>query len=293
MEGNILSFEQKLNKFREVLNERPVCSILNAEGNFPVLLTAEHASCFIPDFLDGLGLDENTLYQKHYAYDIGVYELTKRVAEILNAPAIVNNYSRLIIDVVRLKDHPTSISTEQDGQVIYGNIHISDEEKEFRYRSIQEVWHNTIRDFQKIHQRPVIIPIHTYNKSVDFDQFGRPGYGKIRPLYSFLFERHSDHNLANALRESMIEQGIDEKDIAFNDPYDFTESPNSICTSYRNTGASLAVYEIRNDLTHQGDYKISPEKVEKQAQLIAKTIESGFEKFHNDNPVQNSEKFCA
>src|SRR5690606_37264874 len=86
----------------------PPVTIVNPTGSGPVLLICDHASNAVPRSLQGLGLTERDLH-RHIAWDIGSAEVTRMLAEALDAPAVLGGYSRLVIDCNRRLDHPDSI----------------------------------------------------------------------------------------------------------------------------------------------------------------------------------------
>src|SRR5271155_1676154 len=84
--------------------------ILRPEGACDLLLAADHAGRLIPGALGTLGLDEIER-GRHIAWDIGIAAVTEKLAEMLDATAILQVYSRLVIDCNRAPAHPTSIPT--------------------------------------------------------------------------------------------------------------------------------------------------------------------------------------
>ena len=92
----------------------------NATGRAPVLLLCDHAGRHVPAELDQLGVDDAAL-ARHIGWDIGAAELTRRLARSLNAPAILNHVSRLVIDPNRRPGTLTSIPEVSDGCVVPGN----------------------------------------------------------------------------------------------------------------------------------------------------------------------------
>ena len=63
-----------------------------------------------------------TALSRHIAWDIGAAELTRRLADRLDAPAVLAGYSRLVIDLNRQPGDPQSILEVSDGVVIPGNV---------------------------------------------------------------------------------------------------------------------------------------------------------------------------
>lgn len=88
-----------------------------------MLLLCDHASNAIPPELDSLGLPPAQL-ERHIAYDIGAAEMTRAMARALGAPAVLSNFSRLLIDPNRGLDDPTLVMRLSDGAIVPGNRHI-------------------------------------------------------------------------------------------------------------------------------------------------------------------------
>ena len=88
-----------------------------------MLLLCDHASNAIPPELDALGLPPAQL-ERHIAYDIGAAEMTRAMARALGAPAVLSNFSRLLIDPNRGLDDPTLVMRLSDGAIVPGNRHI-------------------------------------------------------------------------------------------------------------------------------------------------------------------------
>jgi predicted N-formylglutamate amidohydrolase len=70
--------------------------------------------------LDGLGVPAAEL-DRHIGWDIGAGGVTGGLAVALEATAILQVYSRLVIDCNRAPGHPTSIAPVSDGTVVPGN----------------------------------------------------------------------------------------------------------------------------------------------------------------------------
>ena len=60
--------------------------------NSNLLLLYDHAGNSLPDGWDGLGLSPERLEQ-HIAWDIGAAAVTRRLAQLLGAPALLTRYS--------------------------------------------------------------------------------------------------------------------------------------------------------------------------------------------------------
>ena len=92
---------------------------------------ADHARRELPEEYGGLGLPAEE-FQRHIAYDIGVEAVTRELAALLGAPAVLANFSRLLIDPNRGEDDPTLIRQLYDGTIVPGNYPMAAEERERR-----------------------------------------------------------------------------------------------------------------------------------------------------------------
>src|SRR5690606_28432034 len=73
-----------------------------------LVLLADHAGRALPDEYGDLGLPAAE-FDRHIAYDIGVENVTRRLAARLGVPAVMARFSRLLIDPNRGEDDPTLI----------------------------------------------------------------------------------------------------------------------------------------------------------------------------------------
>ncbi|MGH6798352.1 MAG: N-formylglutamate amidohydrolase, partial [Roseiarcus sp.] len=121
----------------------PSVELVHADGNAPVLLVCDHASRRVPRGLGTLGLDGPTL-ARHIGWDIGAAVVARRVAALLDAPAILGGYSRLVIDCNRNLDDPTSIPAVSDGVPVPGNRELSTAARAARVAAIFRPFHGEI-----------------------------------------------------------------------------------------------------------------------------------------------------
>ena len=94
--------------------------ILRPQGPGRFVLFCDHASNYIPAELHDLGLPAPEL-ARHIAWDIGAAGVTEALSEILDAPAILCNTSRLVIDCNRQLHALDLIPKSSDGTVVPGN----------------------------------------------------------------------------------------------------------------------------------------------------------------------------
>ncbi|NKD54404.1 MULTISPECIES: N-formylglutamate amidohydrolase [unclassified Haematospirillum] len=141
--------------------------IFNPDGRAPVLFVADHASNRIPRCLGGLGLSVAD-QQRHIAWDIGSADLTMSLSLLLNAPAVLCGYSRLVIDCNRLPGDPDSIPVSSDGTVVPGNCDLSEAGQEIRTTDIFNPYHQAVADTLAHMWRrcpsvpPALLAIHSF-----------------------------------------------------------------------------------------------------------------------------------
>ncbi|WP_375462638.1 N-formylglutamate amidohydrolase [uncultured Methylobacterium sp.] len=97
----------------EIIPGDPACGLI---------LVCDHASNHVPDDI-ALGVAEGE-FRRHIAYDIGAAGVTRGLAALLGAPAILTRFSRLIIDPNRGRADPTLVMRLSDGAVVPGNARI-------------------------------------------------------------------------------------------------------------------------------------------------------------------------
>jgi predicted N-formylglutamate amidohydrolase len=156
-------------------DDPPPFSVVNADGTANILLVADHASRAFPGAMGKLGLDDWVL-DRHVAYDIGSADVTLRLSQLLDAPAVLAGYSRLIIDCNRRLDDPTAFIEVSDGIAIPGNIEIDEHQKDLRIRSFFAPYHRAITaELDRLRLRtpaPALISIHSCTPV--FDRVVRP-----------------------------------------------------------------------------------------------------------------------
>jgi len=139
--------------------------VLNVAGTNDIVLTCEHASNHIPAEYAGLGLAPHEL-TRHIAWDIGVAAVTRELARRLDAPAFLGTYSRLLIDLNRPVDSPTSIPARSEATDIPGNIGIDDTEKNRRIERMFTPFHERIETLldarEKQGRKSRIVGIHSF-----------------------------------------------------------------------------------------------------------------------------------
>jgi predicted N-formylglutamate amidohydrolase len=146
-------------------DEPPAARVLRADGRSEFFLTADHAGRGIPRALGRLGLTESEL-ERHIAWDIGIAGVTERLSDALEATAVLQTYSRLVIDCNRDPGVPSSIPEISEATEVPGNVGLSDVQRTARRQAIFEPYHARIRALldarQSAERRTVFVAMHSF-----------------------------------------------------------------------------------------------------------------------------------
>ena len=146
-------------------DDPPPVRVLRADAGSTFLLTADHAGRAIPRRLGDLGLPMSEL-ERHIAWDIGIAGVTERLSEALDATAVLQAYSRLVIDCNRRPEWPSAIPAISELTAIPGNAAVSPAEREARRRAIFLPYHALIAellDRRAAAGRPsVLVAMHSF-----------------------------------------------------------------------------------------------------------------------------------
>lgn len=134
-------------------------------GNRPSrwLLTCDHATNRVPDFVAGgdLGVTPADM-ARHIAYDVGAAGLTRGLCDLMECPAILSDFSRLVIDPNRGENDPTLVMKLYDGTIIPGNRHADDAEVQMRLNRLYRPYHSALADLAARRDDTVIVSIHSF-----------------------------------------------------------------------------------------------------------------------------------
>jgi predicted N-formylglutamate amidohydrolase len=140
---------------------------VNPGGGAPILLLCDHATNVVPEAVNGgcLGLPDEEM-ARHIAYDVGARGLTLELARLLDAPALMTCFSRLVIDPNRGEDDPTLVMRVYDGTVIPANRHVAEGEIRRRMQTYHRPYHlaidAAIDRMQAAGRRPALVAVHSF-----------------------------------------------------------------------------------------------------------------------------------
>jgi predicted N-formylglutamate amidohydrolase len=131
----------------------------------PILLVCDHASCQFPASLGDMGLDPFAR-RCHLAVDIGAGPLTEKLAASLGVTAVVQNYSRLVVDCNRQLMDPGAFLEYGDGILVPGNRNLRQADKDLRASALYWPYHVAIGDqvdrLSALGPPPAFISIHSF-----------------------------------------------------------------------------------------------------------------------------------
>ena len=215
--------------------EAPVV-VVNGGGRSPYVLICEHASNRLPKSLGTLGVPEADL-QRHIAWDIGAEQVARLLSRLIDAPLVLQRYSRLAYDCNRPPDSADAMPEISETTHIPGNRHLSPDERLARTREIYRPFHAAVADLldRRAAQgtRSMVVTIHSFT----------PVYkGKPRAVeLGILHDR--DRGLADKLITS-----FPTVDTRRNEPYGPDDGVlHTLNLHAAPRGLTHAMIEIRND----------------------------------------------
>jgi len=210
-----------------------------------MMISCDHASNAVPRCLNDLDIDP-ALKALHIAYDIGARQVATLVAERFNAPLLLANYSRLVVDLNRHHGDPSMFPEISDRHTIPGNLNLSEQQIQQRIEGLFEPYHTRhsimVDALTARFKKPVILSIHSFTDV--FFEFKRPWH------FGVLWD-HS-RELATRLIESFRARSKLETPnlvIGDNEPYHARDPLGySLVVHGANRNVEIVLLEIRQDL---------------------------------------------
>ncbi|MFV0491972.1 MAG: N-formylglutamate amidohydrolase [Pseudorhodobacter sp.] len=209
--------------------ERPSC----------FLVTCDHATNRVPPGVAGgdLGIAAEDM-ARHIAFDPGAAGVARALAEALDGPAILSDFSRLVIDPNRGEDDPTLLMKLYDGTIIPGNRKADRAEMQRRLTMLYRPYHAAYEELAARRPDRVIVAVHSFTPCLR----GRPP----RPWQVGILYSHRDDRLSRALL-ARLEREPD-LCVGDNEPYSGHLPGDSIDRHALCMGRHNTLIELRNDL---------------------------------------------
>lgn len=210
---------------------------VNAEGRSPYVLICEHASRLLPRRLGTLGLSEAER-ESHIAWDLGAEKVARLLSRLMDAPLLLQRYSRLAYDCNRPPESPDAIPEVSELTQVPGNRRLSAEDKLARTREIYRPFHDGVSLLLDRRAagglRSLVVSIHSFT----------PVYkGKPRSVELGIL-----HDRDTALSAKLI-KSFPNIDARLNEPYGPKDGVMHTLNMHGFArGLQHAMIEIRNDL---------------------------------------------
>ncbi|MBY5989958.1 MULTISPECIES: N-formylglutamate amidohydrolase [Roseovarius] len=210
---------------------------VNRDSAAPILMLCEHAGRDVPEALHDLGLSQGAL-NDHIAWDVGAAELARAIAEKLNAPLILQRYSRLVIDCNRPPYSDEAIPEVSDQRPIPGNRNLTVAQKNARRDEVFAPLNDAIEQGFDLAPRIAAFSIHSYTPALQG--------GARRPWHAGFLAR-KDMATAQAVLDR-VAMSAPELTLVVNEPYQIDDATDWFIPAHaepRNLRHSLI--EVCND----------------------------------------------
>jgi predicted N-formylglutamate amidohydrolase len=215
--------------------------------------------------------------QRHIAFDIGAAGLTQRLADLLDAPAICANFSRLVIDPNRGEDDPTLVRRLYDETIIPANRHIGASDIEHRLERCYRPYHAKIAEVAARREDTVVIAVHSFTP--------RLRNRAMRPWHVGLLFAEDDR-LSRPLMALLGAEG--DLVVGENEPYPGYLKGDTIDRHASLQGRQNTLIEIRNDLI--ADEAGQTDWAARLARLLPKALEIAEEKGNENYGRQDKDR---
>ncbi|PLP57321.1 hypothetical protein CYK37_21840 [Mesorhizobium loti] len=213
------------------------------EAMSPYLLIAEHAGNQVPAPWRNLGLAAPYL-ATHFAVDLGIDALTRRLSQRLQAPAVVAHYSRLFLDYNRPVEEWDHMRPDLGGIPVPGNLDVSENDRKLRRQVGWEPLEHAIADGAR--GRKALVSIHSFTpvmggvrRNVDIGVLWR----EPSPFVSAILQTVQSRGHAAGLI------------VGDNAPYDWRQAIGYTLNRHGLQQDLPSVYlEVRNDLLTEPDH---------------------------------------
>lgn len=234
--------------------------LIDGDRRRGIVLLGDHARRDLPEEYGDLGLPAGE-FERHIAYDIGVEKVTRRLAALIRAPALLANFSRLLIDPNRGEDDPTLIRQLYDGTIVPGNYPMAGQERERRLERFYRPYHDAVGALvasvaKESGAAPFILSVHSFTPAMQ---------GKARPWHVGLLWDRDNRAIAPLIELLSADPALI---IGDNEPYDGALRGDTMFRHATAKGYAHVLLEIRQDLI------CDEQGAEDWAQRLAPIVES-------------------
>ena len=223
----------------------------------PLFLVCEHAGQAIPRALGDLGVAEGAV-DGHRGWDIGAEALARALSDRLDAPLVLQRYSRLVIDCNRPFESAEAMPEVSHGMPIPANHGLGEGDRQARRAAIFAPFDAAITSGFARYPRRVALSIHSFTKSLG---------GRDRPWHAGFLAR-KDQETPRRLCDHLAGHAPDLV-LAINEPYQIDDETDWFIPAHAEPqGVAHCLIEIRNDGL------VVPADIERWADRLASAITS-------------------
>ena len=207
--------------------------VVRGAASSAVVLVCEHASPFIPEAFNDLGI-VSAAKRSHVAWDPGAMAVAKAMAQDLDAVLVASKVSRLVYDCNRPPEAADAMPIRSEAFDVPGNVGLTQSDKDARVAQFYTPFKDTLANEIAQRSGPVIVTIHSFTPVYN----GQARDVEIGVLHD------SDSRLADAIL------GVaDTFDVRRNAPYGPEDGVTHTLKEHAIKHGHLNVMiEVRNDL---------------------------------------------
>jgi predicted N-formylglutamate amidohydrolase len=236
----------------------PAVEVLNEAGTSDIVLICEHASNHMPQEFADLGL-ASVDRKRHIAWDIGAADVARKLSAMLDAPAFLSGYSRLLIDLNRPLASASSIPMRSESTDIPGNRDLTNLERQRRAALMFTPFHQRVANHltgrETTGRKTRIVAIHSFTPVF---------FGHTRPWHAgILFNKSTifAESVITALRTDLS------LNVDANVPYVISRGEDyAIPIHGEDRGHDAILIEIRQDLL------LTPKGIDQWAGRLAEAL---------------------
>lgn len=206
----------------------------DAQSTSSLVLICEHASPFIPNKFNNLGLSTGAL-QSHAVWDPGAMAVAEAMADRLNATLIAAKTSRLVYDCNRPPSAADAMPARSEVVDVPGNVNLTAAQKADRIATYYEPFRAALAKTISAISDPILITVHSFT----------PIYHGERRKVEIGVLHDSDTRFADALLQTAQTSHV----VRRNEPYGPDDGVTHTLKEHALPDGYLNVMlEIRNDL---------------------------------------------
>lgn len=211
-------------------------NIENGDASSSIVLVCEHASAYIPDVFENLGLDAGHL-TSHAVWDPGAYAVAVGLAERLDAALVSSGVSRLVYDCNRPPEAKDAMPERSEVVDVPGNLGLSEAERQMRVDAYYRPFQAALRGQIAKTNDPVVVTIHSFTPTY---------HGEMRAVEIGILH-DTDPRLADAMLQIAPDhsQAITQRNAPYGPEDGVTHTLKEHALTY---GHLNVMIEIRNDL---------------------------------------------